>query len=146
MSLNELKHAEGSVAKAYRKGRGVGSGNGKTCGKGHKGQRSRSGHMKVGFEGGQNPLYRRLPKFGFSNLNRKEYAYVNVSTLDKFKEGTIVNPALLKSEGVIKCECCGVKILGDGNITKKLTVEAHKFSKSAKEKIEKAGGTVKEIK
>lgn len=146
MSLNELKHTEGSVAKAYRKGRGVGSGNGKTCGKGHKGQRSRSGHMKVGFEGGQNPLYRRLPKFGFSNLNRKEYAYVNVSTLDKFKEGTIVNPALLKSEGVIKCECCGVKILGDGNITKKLTVEAHKFSKSAKEKIEKAGGTVKEIK
>ena len=146
MNLNELKPVPGSVEHAYRKGRGVGSGNGKTCGKGHKGQRSRSGHMKVGFEGGQNPLYRRLPKFGFTPIARKEYAYVNVETLNKFNDGTVVNPALLKSEGVIKCECCGVKVLGNGNITKKLTVEAHKFSKSAKEKIEKAGGTIKEIK
>lgn len=146
MGLNELKHTKGSVTKSYRKGRGVGSGNGKTAGKGHKGQRSRSGHMKVGFEGGQNPLYRRLPKFGFTNRNRVEYAYVNVSVLNRYKDGTNVNPTLLKSDGVIKCDCQGVKILGDGNITKKLNIEAHKFSKSAKEKITKAGGTIKEIK
>ncbi|MCQ2794149.1 MAG: 50S ribosomal protein L15 [Bacilli bacterium] len=146
MGLNELKYTPGSVTKAYRKGRGVGSGNGKTCGKGHKGQRSRSGHMKVGFEGGQNPLYRRLPKFGFSNMNRKEYACVNLEQLNRYKDGTNVNPTLLKSDGVIKCECSGVKILGQGTLEKKLNIEAHKFSKSAKAKIEKAGGSIKEIK
>jgi len=146
MALNELKKAKGSTIKSYRKGRGVASGNGKTAGKGHKGQRSRSGHMKVGFEGGQNPLYRRLPKFGFKHYARIEYATVNVSQLEKFKEGTEVNPTLLKEEGLVKKEFDGVKILGSGKLTKKLSVEAHKFSKSAKEAIEKAGGTVKEIK
>lgn len=146
MALNNLKHTEGSTTSSYRKGRGVGSGNGKTCGKGHKGQSSRSGHMKVGFEGGQNPLYRRLPKFGFTHYGKVTYATVNVSDLNRYKDGTNVIPALLKSDGVIKCECDGVKILGNGTITKKLNVEANKFSKSAKEKIEKAGGTVKEIK
>jgi len=146
MALNELKKAKGSTIKSFRKGRGVGSGNGKTAGKGHKGQRSRSGHMKVGFEGGQNPLYRRLPKFGFKHYARIEYATVNVSQLEKFKDGTLVNPALLKKEGLVKKEYDGVKILGSGKLTKKLTVEAHKFSKSAKEAIEKAGGSTKEIK
>lgn len=147
MALNDLKYTEGSVIKGYRKGRGVATGNGKTCGKGHKGQHSRSGHMKVGFEGGQLPLYRRIPKFGFNHHARISYAYVNVGELEKkFKDGTKINPALLKSEGVIKCECSGVKILGNGTLTKKFSIEAHKFSKSAASKITKAGGSMKEIK
>jgi len=146
MALNEIKKVKGSTTKSYRKGRGVGSGNGKTAGKGHKGQRSRSGHMKVGFEGGQNPLYRRLPKFGFTPRVRTTYEVVNISSLEAFKDGENVNLALLKSKGVIKCECAKIKILGNGKLTKKLNVEAHKFSKSAKDAIEKAGGTTKEIK
>ncbi len=146
MALNELKKAKGSTTKSYRKGRGVGSGNGKTAGKGHKGQRSRSGHMKVGFEGGQNPLYRRLPKFGFKHYARIEYACVNVGQLESFKDGSTINPTLLKKEGLVKKEYDGVKILGSGKLSKKLNVEAHKFSESAKKAIEKAGGTTKVIK
>lgn len=146
MALNELKHAKGAKTNSYRRGRGVGSGNGKTSGKGHKGQRSRSGHMKVGFEGGQNPLYRRLPKFGFNRYNHVEYVTINVEVLNRFKDGENVNPALLKSKGVIKCDKRPLKVLGNGNITKKLIVSAHKFSKTAVDKITKAGGEVKEIK
>ena len=146
MALNELKKAKGSTTKAYRKGRGVGSGNGKTCGKGHKGQHSRSGHMKPGFEGGQNPLYRRLPKFGFTHYGRKEYVTINVSQLNRYKEGTNVTISLLKKDGVIKSLKDGLKILGNGELKVKLNVEANKFAKSAKDKITKLGGTVKEVK
>ena len=146
MALNNLKKADGSTIKAYRKGRGVGSGNGKTCGKGHKGQHSRSGHMKPGFEGGQNPLYRRLPKFGFTRYDKKEYVTINVSDLNRYKENTNVSFSLLKKDGVIKSIKDGLKILGGGELKVKLNVEAHKFTKSAIEKIKNAGGTIKEIK
>lgn len=146
MALNNLKHAAGAHTETYRKGRGVGSGNGKTCGKGHKGQRSRSGHMKPGFEGGQNPLYRRLPKFGFHRYGKKEYVTINVEQLNRYKDGTKVNAELLKKDRVIKSVKDGLKILGKGELKVKLNVEANKFAKSAKEKIEKAGGTVKEVK
>ena len=122
-----------------RVGRGPGSGNGKTSGRGQKGQNSRSGGgVRLGFEGGQTPLARRLPKRGFTNFNRKEYAIVNVETLNRFEEGTTVNVALLLEKGIIKKELSGLKVLGNGELTKKLTVEAVKFSKSAKEAIEKA--------
>jgi large subunit ribosomal protein L15 len=141
MKLHELKPAEGSRSNRKRKGRGIGSGNGKTAGKGHKGQNARSGGgVRPGFEGGQNPLFRRLPKRGFTNINRKEYAIVNLDTLNRFEEGTEVTPALLIETGVVSSEKSGIKILGNGSLDKKLTVKAHKFSASAKEAIENAGG------
>ena len=129
-----------------RVGRGPGSGNGKTSGRGQKGQNSRSGGgVRLGFEGGQTPLARRLPKRGLTNFNRKEYAIVNVETLNRCEEGTTVNVALLLEKGIIKKELSGLKVLGNGELTKKLTVEAVKFSKSAKEAIEKAGGKAEVI-
>ena len=146
MKLNELKNVEGAKKAGFKKGRGMGSGNGKNSGTGNKGQKSRSGGGKApGFEGGQTPLYRRLPKFGFTNGARKEYAIVNVSSLNKFKEGTVVDPTLLVESGLVKKEFDGVKILGNGELTVKLTVKATKFSASAKEAIEKLGGTCEEI-
>ena len=141
MKLHELSPVPGSNPKAYRKGRGNGSGNGKTAGRGQKGQWARSGGgVRVGFEGGQMPLARRIPKRGFNNIFAKEYAIVNVSDLNKFTEGTVVDAELLKAAGLIKKTCDGVKVLGDGELTTKLTVKAAKFTKSAVEKIEKAGG------
>ena len=146
MKLNELKNVEGAKAKGMKVGRGLGSGKGKNCGTGNKGQKSRSGGVKApGFEGGQTPLYRRLPKFGFTNGAHKEYAIVNVSSLNKFKEGTVVTPTLLVESGLVKKEFDGVKILGNGELTVKLTVKAAKFSKSAKAAIEKLGGVAEEI-
>ena len=146
MKLNELKNVQGAKTEGFRKGRGMGSGNGKNCGTGNKGQKSRSGGGKApGFEGGQTPLYRRLPKFGFNNGAHKEYAIVNVSNLNKFKEGTVVDPTILVESGLVKKEFDGVKILGNGELTVKLTVKAAKFSKSAKTAIEKAGGVAEEI-
>jgi len=146
MKLNELKNVEGAKTAPFKKGRGMGSGNGKNCGTGNKGQKSRTGGGKApGFEGGQTPLYRRLPKFGFTNGAHKEYAIVNISSLNKFKEGTVVNPTLLIEAGLVKKEFDGVKILGNGELTVKLTVQAHKFSKTAKEAIEKVGGVAEEI-
>lgn len=141
MKLHELKPSEGSRSTRNRVGRGTGSGNGKTAGRGHKGQNSRSGGgVRPGFEGGQNPLFRRLPKRGFTNINRKEYAIVNLDTLNRFEEGTEVTPALLIETGVVSSEKSGIKILGNGTLDKKLSVKAHKFSASAKEAIENAGG------
>ena len=141
MNLHELSPAAGSNTKAYRKGRGHGSGNGKTAGRGHKGQWARSGGgVRVGFEGGQMPLVRRLPKRGFNNIFAKPLEAINVSALEKFEDGTTVTVNDLLEAGVLsKCEY-GVKILGNGTITKKLTVEATAFSASAKEKIVAAGG------
>lgn len=141
MNLHELSPADGANKKAYRKGRGKGSGNGKTAGRGHKGQWSRSGGgVRVGFEGGQMPLARRLPKRGFNNIFAKPLEAVNVSALEKFENGATVSAAELLEKGVLsKCEY-GVKILGNGSLTKKLTVQASAFSASAKEKIEAAGG------
>ena len=141
MKLNELSPAVGSTKEAYRKGRGAGSGNGKTAGRGHKGQKARSGGgTRIGFEGGQMPLTRRIPKRGFNNIFATEYAIVNVSDLNKFAEDTVVDEELLKAAGLIKKSYAGVKVLGDGELTTKLTVKAAKFTKSAVEKIEKAGG------
>ncbi|MGN1277716.1 MAG: 50S ribosomal protein L15 [Floccifex sp.] len=129
-----------------RVGRGPGSGNGKTSGRGQKGQNSRSGGgVRLGFEGGQTPLARRLPKRGFTNFNRKEYAIVNVETLNRFDDNTVVNAALLLETGIIKKELSGLKVLGNGELTKNLTVQAAKFSKSAQEAIEKAGGKAEVI-
>ncbi|MFC4355362.1 50S ribosomal protein L15 [Chryseomicrobium palamuruense] len=146
MKLHELKPAEGSRKERNRVGRGTGSGNGKTSGKGHKGQNARSGGgVRPGFEGGQNPLFRRLPKRGFTNINRKEYAVVNLDALNRFEEGTEVTPALLIETGVVSKERSGIKILGNGSLDKKLSVQAHKFSASAKEAIENAGGSVEVI-
>lgn len=134
MKLHELKAAEGSRKERKRKGRGIGSGNGKTAGKGHKGQNARSGGgVRLGFEGGQTPLFRRLPKRGFTNINRKDYAIVNLDTLNLFEDGTEVTPALLLETGVVSKEKAGIKILAKGSIEKKLTVKAHKFSSTAKE-------------
>ncbi|WP_019415641.1 50S ribosomal protein L15 [Paenisporosarcina sp. TG20] len=141
MKLHELKPAEGSRSERKRKGRGIGSGNGKTAGRGTKGQNSRSGGgVRPGFEGGQNPLMRRLPKRGFTNINRKEYAIVSLDTLNRFEEGTVVTSALLIETGYVSNEKSGIKILGTGTIDKKLNVKANKFSASAKEAIEAAGG------
>ncbi|ALS80082.1 MULTISPECIES: 50S ribosomal protein L15 [Planococcus] len=141
MKLHELKPAEGSRSSRKRIGRGIGSGTGKTAGKGHKGQNARSGGgVRPGFEGGQNPLFRRLPKRGFTNINRKDYAVVNIEVLNRFDEGTEVTPALLIETGVVSNERSGIKILGNGSLEKKLTVKAHKFSGSAKKAIEAAGG------
>lgn len=146
MNLHTLSNVEGAKTKGYRKGRGLGSGNGKNAGTGNKGQKSRSGGLKApGFEGGQTPLYRRLPKFGFTNGAHKEYAIVNVSSLNVFKEGTVVTPALLIEKGLVKKEFDGVKILGNGELTVKLTVQAAKFSKSAVAAIEKLGGKAEVI-
>ena len=141
MKLRELSPAEGSVKASFRKGRGPGSGNGKTAGKGHKGQNARSGGgVRLGFEGGQLPLYRKLPKRGFKNRFAVNYAIVNVSELNKFEDGDTVNLEKLMECGVVKKPLDGLKVLGNGEITKKLTVEAKVFSASAKEKIEAAGG------
>ena len=146
MKLNELRNVEGAKAKGMKVGRGLGSGKGKNCGTGNKGQKSRSGGLKApGFEGGQTPLYRRLPKFGFTNGSHKEYAIVNVGSLNKFKEGSVVTPTILVESGLVKKEFDGVKILGNGELTVKLTVQASKFSKSAKAAIEKVGGVAEEI-
>lgn len=146
MKLHELKPAEGSRKERKRLGRGIGSGQGKTAGKGHKGQNARSGGgVRVGFEGGQTPLYRRLPKRGFTNISRKEYAVVNLDALNRFEEGTEVTPELLIETGVVSNEKAGIKVLAKGNVEKKLTVKAHKFSSAAKEAIEAAGGTTEVI-
>lgn len=146
MKLHELKPAEGSRKERNRVGRGIGSGNGKTAGKGHKGQNARSGGgVRPGFEGGQNPLFRRLPKRGFTNINRKEYAVVNLDALNRFEDGAEITPALLIETGIVSKEKAGVKILGNGTLNKKLNVKAHKFSASAKEAIESAGGTTEVI-
>ena len=146
MNLHELSPAAGSNTKAYRKGRGAGSGNGKTGGRGQKGQWARScGGVRVGFEGGQMPLARRLPKRGFHNIFAKPLEAINVSVLDKFEDGAVVDAKALLEKGILsKCEY-GVKILGNGSITKKLTVQASAFSASAKEKIEAAGGKVEVV-
>ncbi len=141
MKLHELSPAEGSVKKSYRKGRGPGSGNGKTAGKGHKGQNARSGGgVRPGFEGGQIPLYRKLPKRGFKNKFATEYAIINVSDLEVFENGTTVTLDLLMEKRMIKKAYDGLKVLGNGELTKKLTVEASIFSAGAKTKIEAAGG------
>ena len=141
MKLHELSPAEGSAKAAWRKGRGAGSGNGKTAGKGHKGQNARSGGgVRPGFEGGQIPLYRRLPKRGFNNIFAKHYAIVNVNALDVFENGAVVNAEALIEKGIIKKALDGVKILGRGEVTKQVTVQAAIFSASAKEKIESVGG------
>lgn len=147
MKLNELKYNEGSKKDVKRVGRGSSSGTGKTSGRGENGQNSRSGGgVRVGFEGGQLPLYRRLPKRGFSNaMFKKVYAVINVSDLNKFEDGTVVTPELLFEMGIIKKQLAGIKVLGNGEITKKLTVKAHKFSSVAKEKIETAGGKAEVI-
>lgn len=141
MKLHELQPAAGSTTVAKRLGRGVGSGLGKTSGKGHKGAKARSGGGKrPGFEGGQMPLYRRVPKKGFTNIFRTEYATVNVGQLEVFDNGTVVTAAMLKEAKIIRKTLDGVKVLGNGELTKKLTVEAAKFTASAKEKIEALGG------
>ena len=142
MKLHELQPAEGSAKAAWRKGRGPGSGNGKTAGKGHKGQNARSGGgVRIGFEGGQLPLYRKLPKRGFNNFRfGKKYATINVQSLSKFNDGEVVDCAALLAAGIISKAYDGVKVLGEGEIAKKLTVKAAVFSASAKEKIEAAGG------
>ena len=141
MKIHELAPAYGATTTSKRVGRGIGSGLGKTAGKGHKGQKARTGgKIRRGFEGGQTPLYRRLPKRGFKNHFAKEYAVVNLSDLEKFENGTTVNAELLLSEGIIRKELDGVKVLGNRTLTKKLTVVAAKFSKTAEEKIQAAGG------
>ena len=146
MKLHVLSPAAGSVKPAYRKGRGAGSGNGKTAGRGHKGQKARSGGgTRIGFEGGQMPLARRLPKRGFNNIFGTTYAPVNVSALEKFEDGTEVTAETLREAGIVKNALDGVKILGNGTLTKKLTVKAAAFSASAKEKIEAAGGKAEVI-
>lgn len=146
MKLHELKYSEGARKNRKRIGRGQGSGTGKTAGKGHKGQNARSGGgVRLGFEGGQTPIARRLPKRGFTNFTRKEFAIVNVELLEKFENGTVVTPELLLETRLVRKELNGIKVLGEGELTKKLTVKAHKFSKSAKELIEKAGGSVEVI-
>lgn len=146
MKLHELSPAPGSTSVRKRVGRGHGSGNGKTAGKGHKGQKARSGGgVRIGFEGGQMPLARRIPKRGFNNIFAKKYAYVNVSSLDKFVDGTVVDTEMLIASGLIKNAYDGVKVLGNGDLNSKVTVKAAKFSKSAIEKIEKAGGKAEVI-
>ena len=143
MNLHEMKYNEGARRATKRLGRGQGSGQGKTAGKGHKGQNARSGGgVAIGFEGGQTPIYKRIPKRGFTNRNRVEYAVVNLETLNRFEDGVHVTPELLKEADIVRKMLDGVKILGNGTLEKKLTVTCHKISKSAKEAIEKAGGTV----
>ena len=146
MNLSSLKPAEGAVSSdSFRRGRGHGSGNGKTAGKGHKGQKARSGAPRPGFEGGQMPLYRRIPKRGFTNIWGTEYVGVNVEALNRFEAGTVVTPEMIKEAGLAKGVKDGIKILGNGTLEKNLTVQAHKFSKTAIEKIESAGGKAEVI-
>ena len=146
MNLSELKPAAGSTHSAnFRVGRGHGSGNGKTAGKGHKGQKARSGAPRPGFEGGQMPLYRRLPKRGFTNRNTKDIVSINITELNTFEDGAVVTIETLVEKGVIKNPKDGVKILGNGELTKKLTVKANAFSASAAEKIQALGGTTEVI-
>ena len=142
MDLSNLSPAEGSKhSNNFRRGRGHGSGNGKTAGKGHKGQKARSGSPRIGFEGGQMPLYRRLPKRGFTNINTKEIVAINVGVLDRFEDGATVDTQALIEKGIIKNPKDGVKILGNGEVTKKLNVKVFEYSASAKAKIEALGGT-----
>ena len=147
MELSNLRPAEGSKhSDAFRRGRGHGSGNGKTAGKGHKGQKARSGGgVRPGFEGGQMPLYRRIPKRGFTNINSKEIVAINLDKLEKFNDGDVVTVTALKEKGIINNSRDGVKILGNGELTKKLTVQVNAFSKSAAEKIEALGGKAEVI-
>ena len=146
MKLNELRPAEGSVKANFRKGRGAGSGNGKTAGKGHKGQNARSGGgVRPGFEGGQLPLYRKLPKRGFNNKFATHYAIVNVSDLNVFENGAVVDAAALLEKRIIRKELDGLKVLGNGELTKSLTVKAAVFSATAREKITAAGGQAEEV-
>ncbi len=146
MDLSNLRPAEGSVkSDNFRRGRGHGSGNGKTAGKGHKGQKARSGAPRLGFEGGQMPLYRRIPKRGFKNRNRLEIVAINISALEKFDNGADVTVDTLIESGIVKNPKDGIKILGNGELTKKLNVKANAFSASAKEKIEALGGTCEVI-
>ena len=141
MDLSNLRPAEGSKHHEFRRGRGHGSGNGKTAGKGHKGQKARSGAPRIGFEGGQMPLYRRIPKRGFTNINSKEIIAINVSDLERFEDGATVDVNTLLETGVIKKRGDGVKVLGNGKLTKKLNVKVDAYSASAKEIIEALGGT-----
>lgn len=146
MELSNLRPAEGSrQSNNFRRGRGHGSGNGKTAGKGHKGQKARSGAPRVGFEGGQMPLYRRIPKRGFTNRNSKEIVGINISALERFDADSTVSVETLIETGIVRNPKDGVKILGNGELTKKLTVQANAFSASAKEKIEALGGTAEVI-
>ncbi|MCF2556526.1 MAG: 50S ribosomal protein L15 [Bacteroidales bacterium] len=145
MKLHELKASKGANTPATRKGRGHGSGNGKTAGFGHKGQKARSGVKKAGFEGGQMPLARRLPKRGFNNIFATEYATIKVSDLEKFEAGSVVDVQSLLDKGIIKKSLDGVKVLGNGELTKALTVKLTAYTASAKEKIEKAGGKAEVI-
>ncbi|WP_217588939.1 50S ribosomal protein L15 [Lentibacillus saliphilus] len=146
MKLHELKAAEGSRKTRNRVGRGMSSGNGKTSGRGHKGQKARSGGgTRPGFEGGQLPLFQRLPKRGFTNIHRKEFAIVNLDALNRFEDGTEITPELLLEEGVVSKLKSGIKVLGNGTVEKKVTVKAHKFSASAKQAIEAAGGKTEVI-
>ena len=146
MKLHELKAADGATKKPKRKGRGSGSGLGKTAGRGHKGQNARSGGgVRIGFEGGQMPLYRRIPKRGFTNLWAKKYTELNVDVFNRFEEGAVVTPDLLTEMGIVKQVKDGIKVLGKGNLEKKVTIKAQKFSKTAVEKIESAGGKAEVI-
>ncbi|HOH94735.1 MAG: 50S ribosomal protein L15 [Bacilli bacterium] len=146
MKLHELTYTEGAKRARKRLGRGIGSGTGKTSGKGEKGQKSRSsGGTRLGFEGGQMPLYRRIPKRGFTNMNTRKFAVVNLEELNVFEDGTVVTPTLLIEKGIIKQELGGVKVLARGELTKKLTVKAHRFSKQASDAIAKLGGTAEVI-
>jgi large subunit ribosomal protein L15 len=146
MQLNTIKPAAGSTKNRKRIGRGVGSGHGKTACKGHKGQKARSGgSIKPGFEGGQMPMHRRLPKRGFTPLTRKVYALVNLCQLEIFEAGSVVDAAALLQSGLISDVCDGIKVLGTGDLSCALTIKAHKFSASAREKVTAAGGTIEEI-
>lgn len=146
MKLHNLTPAEGSAKESFRRGRGTGSGNGKTAGKGHKGQNARSGGgVRPGFEGGQFPIYRQLPKRGFKNRFATHYSIVNVSELNAFADGSVVDTAALLEKRIVRKELDGVKILGNGELTKKLTVKAAVFSATAKEKIEAVGGKTEEV-
>lgn len=145
MELSNLRPAKGSKHNDFRRGRGHGSGNGKTAGKGHKGQKARSGAPRIGFEGGQMPLYRRLPKRGFTNRNTKDIVAFNISELERFEDGATVDVEALIEAGIIKNPRDGVKVLGNGELTKKLNVKVNAYSASAKEKIEALGGTAEVI-
>ncbi|MBR5342029.1 MAG: 50S ribosomal protein L15 [Erysipelotrichaceae bacterium] len=146
MNLNELKYNKGARHTTKRLGRGQGSGQGKTAGKGHKGQNARSGGgVAIGFEGGQTPFFKSMPKRGFTNFNRVEYAVVNLSDLNRFEDGTTVTPALLKQAGIVKKQLDGIKVLGNGKLEKKVNVTCNKISKTAQAAIEKAGGKVEVI-
>ena len=146
MKLNEMKYNDGARKEIKRLGRGQGSGQGKTAGKGHKGQNARSGGgVAIGFEGGQTPFFKRVPKRGFTNMNRLEYAVINLSDLNRFEEGATVTPELLKEAGLVKKQLDGIKVLANGNLENKVNVKCHKISETAKAAIEKAGGTVEVI-